>query len=967
MTEESESQEKRVVIIIPTMGSPDLIVPCVNRVLFNRVGWNTHIIVVCNTTEEAQDDAAFAKHQVLSEVKVISQVEAENANGVGALDVTCNWLDLDQPAGWPGAVNIGVQTAIEMFEDLPDHVVVMNDDVLVTPQWLDGLSSALWTRDLLMSGDPEFAQKGTQMMGQTLPSQSRGVGIVGPCTNNASSMQKVMPPPVEMASSKSFTIQSYEILEKWSLDYKRENYGAVLNSSVLSGFLMMYSKDCLLDLVVEGVDGKVWLLDPIFGIGGHDDNDVCARAEIAGWSRAIALDTYVHHLGHQTLDIRHPECERGGYNIHTYLTKWNSYTSRDQKMMATYRVRLHTMQDLMLFRNSVQRCAGLLDGVAVLMTGNPSVITKSYDFQDQVLGPPDRVLLDQCSNAKNTEEIRLSVEAWLTQAVKEVSPDGVKVCAGIWSGEWNERDERNAAIELVESLDPDWIISVDHDEIIENRVQRKHLDRLMNHPDPNVQIYDIGWLNHWDTDRLCRTDPPWCSADYSSSMRGFRIWRHRRSSPHRIVLGNEIGLHCGNSPDHGVLGKRVSGIRMRHYGYLRPADRQRKYQMYSQLDPSPRADMTTGGVGKGGYRHLVAEENMRLSPYSAADGIGYFMLAYKDEQSYAIASVLTHLYALVDHMVIVWTGPEGSEVPERLKTVGDAYGVQWVHQPFTGDLSECRNAGMDALRGLCREGVSWALSMDDDEVFESPFQAAVAMRRMAEVNDSWGWMFRFKNYREDGNWQWSETQRMVRIEPSSLTYFSGRVHETVEKSNREMIAKGIFPEIRFAPFSVLHFGLASDAETMQKKLVNYSAMLVDDIKARPDECAPWVSLALQYGNDQREEEMIQCLKRACDLAGGAYLPWKELGTVMMRRGKRLFEQSHQRLAPSHPYYEAQSQILKWLHKLFPDQPLSGHASEEHSAIPDDLILEDLLSLTKSVQEGVEEGGSSTENNSTMVT
>lgn len=930
----------RALIIIPTMGSPDLIVRCVGRILMCRAGWSVNFVVVANPTDDGRELCEFSRHQIQCEVDAIQTIEQENANGLPALDVTLDWLDLPGPAGWIGAVNAGVEHAFDRFSVLPSKVVVMNDDALVTPGWLDHMAKAFDTDIIQLSSDPDFASRGVIGAGRSVTEFDK-IGIVGPCTNLAAGMQQIQAPKLTMSNGAGFVTSSDSLLDSFASTYNEQNSGAVLACNFLSGFLMMYDHKCLTDLYNKKDN---WLLDPCLGIGGHDDNDVCARAEMAGWRTAIALDVYVHHIGHQTLDEHFPEAMRGCANVGDYLTKWQSWTQRDQTMAALYRVRLTTMQDLMMFRDSIQRSATLLDGIAVLLTDNPAKVTGAYDYRTGVLSGADGAMIDQCASAKSAKEISKHVSAWINQAVGEVSNRKIGVAVDVWEGKWNERDERNRAIELAESLDTDWLMSVDHDEIVEDRITRDMVQRLMKHPDPMVQVYDIGWLNHWDTPRLCRVDSPWCGPDYSSSMRGFRIWKHNKKAPRRIVAGNEIGLHCGNSPDFGIVSKRVAGLRMRHFGYLRPADRARKFQMYSQLDPTPDADLTTGGVGSGGYQHLISEEGMRLSPYVQKDGIAYFMLIYKDDQAHGMASMLSHFYSLCDQMIIVWTG-ENKEPSPAIKAVGEAYGVTWVHQPFTSDLAECRNAAMDKIREHCDpNGISWALSMDDDEAFESPFSACVSIRRMAEVSNGFGWMFRFKNYRADGQWHWSETQRLIRVEPNKLVYFSGRVHETVEKSNRELLERGIMPNIRYAPFSVNHFGLAGDPESMQKKLMKYSRLLVDEIKHNPMEPAPWVSLGLQYGNDQMENEMEICFQRACELSGRAYLPWKELGTVQIRRGKRFFGEALARLAPAHPYYRPCQEIHKWLTTAFPEQPLSGNASKEHTAVPSDVNLNELLAL-----------------------
>ena len=139
----------RAVIIIPTMGSPELIVRCVSRILMNRAHWNTHLIVVANPHEDGKESCAFSKLQVESEVHAVQTVEAESANGVGPVDVTLNWISLPSPAGWVGAVNEGVEAALEEFARYDARYVIMNDDALVGAEWLTELSAAFDVEKIL--------------------------------------------------------------------------------------------------------------------------------------------------------------------------------------------------------------------------------------------------------------------------------------------------------------------------------------------------------------------------------------------------------------------------------------------------------------------------------------------------------------------------------------------------------------------------------------------------------------------------------------------------------------------------------------------------------------------------------------------------------------------------------------------------------------------------------------------------
>ena len=918
-------------IIVPTMGKPSLLVPCIERILTHRCATELELVVVMNTNDE--------KAAAISHFQISGLVQAHNDVG-DTPSIDLQWLDLGEPSGWTGAVNAGVA---HIRDHLSPYVVIMNDDVLVTPGWADRLRAAMETDRIHLHGETVvYGPENLKREGHPIEGHGR-LGMVGPVTNVASRSQQIEVPALQLPPGHGFTINGADVLDKFAEHYAAENHGAVLASSFLSGFCTTYRRECLLDLLEESESGGQWLLDPVFGVGGFDDDDVVCRAEIAGWGRAIAVDCYVHHLGHQTLDEHFPESGRGCANMVEFLQKWNDYTQRDQTMGAVYRVRVTTMNDLLMLRGSLLRVGQLCDSIGLLWTGNPAAITQSDDWQLGQLTPTDAKLVAQCSEAKDAEGVRKASEVWL-QAIADECEREITTLSDVWEGGWNERDERNRSIELADELGVDWILSVDHDEIVEDRITRAHIERLMKHPDPNVMIYNIGWLNHWDSPRLCRVDPPWSAADYSGGMCGFRMWRRTAAASHKIQGGTDIGLHCGNSPDFGIHAKRVANFRMRHFGYMRHSDRMRKWEFYNKIDPNPSTHLTKGQASSGGYSHLVNEEGMKISPYISANGIAFSMLVYKDDQAFGLYYHLSRVFAVADQIVLVWTGKDAEPSP-NIRALGDAFGVQWVHHPMADDLAACRNAGIDAVREMLDPSISWFFTMDDDEQYEKDFDAFVAIRRMAEVSDSFGWMFRFRNYRHNGEWNWSETTRMMRLDPFGIVRYSGRVHETVEKAFQVLQNEhGIHPQVRYAPFSVNHYGLIGDAEALQPKLEKYTQLLIEEIRENPQDPSAWTSLSLQYGNDGREGERDRCLAIACRHAGRGYLPFKCVADVALREAKANMTDALNRLAPAHPYHKIASAICQWLTDNAAEQPVGGDGSKGGTAIPEGFDLSELERL-----------------------
>lgn len=927
--------KKPVDVIVPTVGDPQLVLPCVQRLLECTSLTDWQLVLVVNPIPKHLPTINLLHQQVQA------SVDGFNAATDGA--VRLQWLQLPGPAGWTGAVNAGVQWLLET--GLPDSVCVMNDDVLVTPGWLQGMQQALAAEAVLLQGEvADHADKA-----QPRPASEFGpIGMVGPVSNEVAGTQQVPVPEVKLSNGAAFIAEGGALLDRFAADVYQQTSPAPVSASFLSGLCVLYSADCLQALLQEH-DGKPCLLNPVYGTGGYDDNDVAVRAALAGFRLVVARNTYVHHLGHQTLDQHFPEAQRGLANAPTYLRTWEEYTSREQRLVAVYRVGWEVPWDVEMLGASLRKVAQLVDGIALVTSGSPAQVQSDPQWQAhlQRWAAPEQQLLQRALDADgDLDQLGAALDLYL-HAVTEGTAHPVRVAAQALPVGGNERDERNAGIRLALQLEPDWCLSVDHDEVPEDRITRGHLQRLMQHPDPAVTHWDCGWLNHWDSPRIMRVDPPWAQG-YTTSMRGFRLWRVQHPQRQLIQAGNEQGLHCGNVPDTGHNSKRVAALRFRHYGYLRVQDRLRKFKRYQALDTSPDPVLTVAGMrSTGGYDHLINEEGMQMQPYLPANGIGLTMLWHEREHLHDLMRWLDLSYGLVDHIVLVWTGAPDSAPSPDMQYIASRFGARWVHHPLQDNLGAARNAGVDALRQL---GCSWCWVMDPDEHLSPAFSTLCSIRRMAESTDCWAWMFRFKNHRPDGQWNWSENTRMFKLQAGILR-FGNRVHETIEGGLAELGRRGVHPNVRFAPFVVEHFGLSRGDEATQDKLQRYTRLLVKQIQDAPATSpGAWVSLGLQYGNDGNLDGQWRCYEVALATAGNGYLPFREAALWHLRKGRALLEGALQRLSPAHQLHEPTGQLIRVLQAQAPAQPLLG-AARAGTDVDTGVDLDALVALAAAALDG----------------
>ncbi|MGQ9580162.1 MAG: glycosyltransferase [Armatimonadota bacterium] len=137
------------------------------------------------------------------------------------------------------------------------YVVLINNDVVVTPGWLEKLLAC--------------------------SARDASIGIVGPVTNSVSGPQYVDQPLYDLDSLAGLD----DFAEDWSDKHCRQTLGVVR----VVGFCVLIRRE-----VIDKIGG----LDEQYGLGNFEDDDFCLRAAIAGFKSVIARDCYVHHYGSRT-------------------------------------------------------------------------------------------------------------------------------------------------------------------------------------------------------------------------------------------------------------------------------------------------------------------------------------------------------------------------------------------------------------------------------------------------------------------------------------------------------------------------------------------------------------------------------------------------------------------------------------------------------------------------------------------
>jgi GT2 family glycosyltransferase/tetratricopeptide (TPR) repeat protein len=174
--------------------------------------------------------------------------------------------------GFPASCNQGLAAARGR------HLILLNNDTVVTPGWLDGLLA--WAH-------------------HDWPT----VGLVGAVSNYAAPPQQV---PADYTD--------LEGLVPWAVRRRQQHAGQALRVERLTGFCLLVRRE-----VFERVGG----LDERYGLGFFDDDDLCLRARQAGFGLLVALDVFVHHFGSRTFAGLGIDCRQQlQANFERFRAKW---------------------------------------------------------------------------------------------------------------------------------------------------------------------------------------------------------------------------------------------------------------------------------------------------------------------------------------------------------------------------------------------------------------------------------------------------------------------------------------------------------------------------------------------------------------------------------------------------------------------------------------------------------------------
>ena len=165
----------------------------------------------------------------------------------------------------------------------------------------------------------------------------------------------------------------------------------------------------------------------------------------------------------------------------------------------------------------------------------------------------------------------------------------------------NEARDKNYLLAKIAEANPEWVLWIDGDEVLELSGPERLRQAAANAGDVAAFYLRVAYV--WDDPHHIRVDGLF---GRFARLSFFRLRGQPVEQLHFPTNGHGGNFHCGNVPQGLVGGRREINVRLKHFGYMTRAQRQAKYAWYTTIDANnPLED---------NYRHLAEIPGARLAP-----------------------------------------------------------------------------------------------------------------------------------------------------------------------------------------------------------------------------------------------------------------------------------------------------------------------------------------------------------------
>lgn len=557
-------------------------------------------------------------------VEWLRRVVSENSN--------YRLIENKENKGFAAGCNQGIREARGEF------ILLLNNDVIVTEGWLSGLINCL--------------------------KSSPDAGIVGPMTNNISGLQRI-----------KVDYKKEEEIDDFARRFHETYMGRRIPHRRIVGFCMLFRRE-LID--------RIGLLDETFGTGNFEDDDLCLRAELAGFRNYIAADVFIHHYGSRSFIGNKIDYNATmGGNRKRFNEKWNAISvdieSPQGKSLLSLRI-IERAEEL--YQKGRQE-----DAIKALIAGikrEPENKRILYSLTEKLIELKQYEHCLEILREFPVNDLRLSI-------LKGYCLEGL--------GNIVEADK---IAEETLSIDSNNSIALNLKGIIEyKRGERQKASEFFS----KAIVADPGYGEPYTNLGVIE----WSRGNKEKAIelleRGFKL------SP---TVSDIASLYHAAISQEGLY-ERAEGA-FEEAIRLYPLSRHNVFLFVDILLKQEKLEKAMDLIEKSVVRFGIDDEFINAA-LSVRERLGYrrikkapnrptlsLSMIVKNEERY-LGQCLESVKNLVDEIVIVDTGSE-----DRTKDIARIFGARVYDFPWKGDFSEARNFSLSKAEG------DWILILDADEV-----------------------------------------------------------------------------------------------------------------------------------------------------------------------------------------------------------------------------------------------------------
>ena len=215
----------------------------------------------------------------------------------------------------------------------------------------------------------------------------------------------------------------------------------------------------------------------------------------------------------------------------------------------------------------------------------------------------------------------------------------------------DEVRDKNKLLRMALEESPEWILSLDGDELLEDSAPITIIKEIASSPS-GTSVLGFNFLYMWDSHDKFRADGIY------KDLRHARMFKVSNTGidPKSLTFHstNHGGnFHCGSIPTTLLESVHFVDVNVKHYGYFKKSQRERKQKFYENKDPE--------NASTGYYNHLTDEKGIILLPWKersekdvviSSESPNYFVQKLKKDNNTLWQSALFYLPASKTHLDI---------------------------------------------------------------------------------------------------------------------------------------------------------------------------------------------------------------------------------------------------------------------------------------------------------------------------